>query len=164
MLYPIASPLESKLKYWICTTAADYPPWTAWLPLSTATKKIISTLITLTTTQSCLHFVFSLTKALRHWSSTHCRRSLSSLSHAYHFFTQWHTWWWTSWPFFTFWTTYWYVNSRKNIFWNITVSCGVINEITCCWWCNWRTDSLGPVCLCMFVCAFFSFPIAWSQY
>jgi hypothetical protein len=43
-------------------------------------KKIISILITLTTTQSYLHFTSSLARAPRNRSSTHHRRSLSSFS------------------------------------------------------------------------------------
>jgi hypothetical protein len=39
MLYHIASPLKLKLKYWIRTTATDYPLWTVWLPPSTVIKR-----------------------------------------------------------------------------------------------------------------------------
>jgi hypothetical protein len=50
-------------------------------------KKIISILLTLTTTQSRLYFVSSLARAPRHWSFTH-RHSLSPLFHTYHPFVQ----------------------------------------------------------------------------
>jgi hypothetical protein len=46
-------------------------------------KKIISTLITLLTTQSCLQFTSFLTRAPHHRSITHHRCSLSPLSHAH---------------------------------------------------------------------------------
>jgi hypothetical protein len=36
---PVASPLNPKLKHWICTTAIDYPRWTTRLPSSTAIKR-----------------------------------------------------------------------------------------------------------------------------
>jgi hypothetical protein len=65
MLCPIASPLESKLKHWICTTAIVYPPRSSTLTLHYY-KMIISTLITLPTTQQCLHFIFSLDKLKHH--------------------------------------------------------------------------------------------------
>jgi hypothetical protein len=51
-------------------------------------KKIISTLTTLSTTQSRLHFASSLTKTPHHRSSTHRLRSLSLLSHAHHLSAQ----------------------------------------------------------------------------
>jgi hypothetical protein len=44
-------------------------------------KKIISTLVTLPTTQLCLHFVPSLARVPRHQSSTSHRRSLSPMYH-----------------------------------------------------------------------------------
>jgi hypothetical protein len=47
-------------------------------------KKIIPTLVTLTTTQLCLYFISSIARALRHRSSTHHHRSLSPLSHSHH--------------------------------------------------------------------------------
>jgi hypothetical protein len=46
-------------------------------------KKVISILVTLPATQSCLHFFSYLTRAPRHQSSTYCHRSLLLLSHAY---------------------------------------------------------------------------------
>jgi hypothetical protein len=38
ILRPIISPLESKAKYWICTTTAGDPPWTTRLSSPTAIK------------------------------------------------------------------------------------------------------------------------------
>jgi hypothetical protein len=55
-------------------------------------KNIISTLTTLPTTQPRLHFASSLVRSPCYRSSTHRRRSLSSLYHAYRPFTQRHTW------------------------------------------------------------------------
>jgi hypothetical protein len=46
-------------------------------------KKIILTVTTLPVTQSCLHFAFSLARALSHQSSTCYHSSLSLLSHAH---------------------------------------------------------------------------------
>jgi hypothetical protein len=46
-------------------------------------KKIISTLTTLSTTQTRLHFTSSLARTPRHWSSTHLYRSLSPMSYAH---------------------------------------------------------------------------------
>jgi hypothetical protein len=51
-------------------------------------KKIISTLVTLPTTQPHLHFSSSLARAPRHRSSTRSYRSLSPLSHVHHPSTQ----------------------------------------------------------------------------
>jgi hypothetical protein len=80
--HPIVSPLEPKLKHWICTTAVGYPPQTVWLFLH-CYKNIISTMATLRTTQPCLHFASSLVRAPRHQSSTHHHCSLSPMSHAW---------------------------------------------------------------------------------
>jgi hypothetical protein len=38
-LRPVTSPFELKSKHWIRTPATSYPPWTAWLPPSTAIKR-----------------------------------------------------------------------------------------------------------------------------
>jgi hypothetical protein len=92
-------PLEPKPKHWI-----------------RCYKMIISTLATLPTIQSRLHFASSLAKAPHHQSSTRRRCSFLSLSHTHRHSTQWHSHWWTSWPYFAFWTTYRYVNLHKKIF------------------------------------------------
>jgi hypothetical protein len=64
-------------------------------------KKIISILITLHTTQSCLYFISSLARAPRHRSSTcHCC-SLSPLLHVHHLSAQRHPRCRTSRPSFT---------------------------------------------------------------
>jgi hypothetical protein len=55
-------------------------------------KKIISTLVTLPTTQPHLHLAFSLAKAPCHRSSTHRHCFLSPLSHTHHLSTQRHPW------------------------------------------------------------------------
>jgi hypothetical protein len=47
-------------------------------------RNVISILITLSTTQSCLYFVSSLARAPRHWSSTCRHRSLSTLFQLHH--------------------------------------------------------------------------------
>jgi hypothetical protein len=39
MLYSVVSPLKLKLKHWIHTTTAGYPPWTTQLVPSTAIKR-----------------------------------------------------------------------------------------------------------------------------
>jgi hypothetical protein len=59
-------------------------------------KNVISTLVTLPTTQLHLYFASSLTRALCHRSSTRRCYSLLSSSHVHHPSTQWHSWWWTS--------------------------------------------------------------------
>jgi hypothetical protein len=59
-------------------------------------KKIISALITLSTTQPRLYFAFSLGKTPGHQSSIHHRRSLSPFSHVHHPSAQWHPRWWIS--------------------------------------------------------------------
>jgi hypothetical protein len=41
-LFPVAFPLEAKLKYWIHTTVAGYPPRTARLPIFTAIKNYLN--------------------------------------------------------------------------------------------------------------------------
>jgi hypothetical protein len=64
-------------------------------------KNIISTLVTLSTTQSRLYFTSSLARAPHHRSSIHRHHSLSLLSHVHHSFTQRHPRWWTSWSYFT---------------------------------------------------------------
>jgi hypothetical protein len=87
MLCPVASSLQPKSKYWIHITTTLH-----------CYKKIISTLITLVTTQSHLYFTSSLAKAPYHLSFTHCRRSLSSTSYAHHPSAQWHLWWWINRP------------------------------------------------------------------
>jgi hypothetical protein len=53
-------------------------------------KNAISTLDTLSITQSCLHFASSLARAPHHWSSTRRCRSLLPSSHANHPSTQRH--------------------------------------------------------------------------
>jgi hypothetical protein len=55
-------------------------------------KKIISTLATVPTTQSCLYFASSQARAPWHRSSTRRHRSLSSLSHAHRPSAQRHPW------------------------------------------------------------------------
>jgi hypothetical protein len=55
-------------------------------------KKVISTVSTLSTTQPCLYFVSSLTRAPCHWSSTYHHHSLSLPSHVHHPSTQRHPW------------------------------------------------------------------------
>jgi hypothetical protein len=99
-LCPITSPLELKLKHWVRTTIAGYPPRTTRIPPSTAIKKIISTLIILPITQSRLYFTFSLDRAPHHRSSTRHHCSLSPLSYAYCPSAQRHLWWWTNRPSF----------------------------------------------------------------
>jgi hypothetical protein len=65
-------------------------------------KKIISTLVTLPTTQPCLHFASSLASASCHRSSIcHCR-FLSPLSHGYCPSAQWHSRWQICRPSFAF--------------------------------------------------------------
>jgi hypothetical protein len=70
-------------------------------------KKVIPTLATPLTTQSCLYFASSLTRAPCHRSSSPYHRSLSLPAHAHRPSTQWHTWWWTSRPSFTSRTPRW---------------------------------------------------------
>jgi hypothetical protein len=125
-LYTVASPLKPKLKQWIRTTVIGYPPWTAWLPPSTALKRS-SKPWSLHTTQPCLYFASSLAKALCHQSSTHLRRSLLPQSHTHCPSAQWHLWWQTSRPYFASRIAYRHMNSRKKIFWNAAAWCGVIN-------------------------------------
>jgi hypothetical protein len=115
-LHPVTSPLEPKLKHWIRTTSAGHPPRTAQLPPSTAIKISSQPLITLLTTQLCLHFASSLARAPRHQSSTRRCYSLSLLSHTHCPSAQWHPRWWTSQPSFTSWIAYRHVNSRKKYF------------------------------------------------
>jgi hypothetical protein len=79
-------------------------------------KKIISTLVTLPTTQPRLHFTSSLTRAPCHWSSTCRRHSLPPLSHAHHFSVQWHPRWRTNWSYSTSRRAYRYINSHKKYF------------------------------------------------
>jgi hypothetical protein len=74
-------------------------------------KKIISTVVTLPTTQSHLHFASSLARASHHQNSTQHRLSLSPLSHTHHPSTQLIPHWWTSRPSFASQTTYRHVNS-----------------------------------------------------
>jgi hypothetical protein len=114
-LHPIASPLELKPKHWICTITIGHPLYTARLPPSTTIKRLSQP------------WPLSIARAPRHRSSTRCRHSLSSLSHAHHPSTQWHSWWGTRWSSFALWTTYPYVNLRKNIFWHPAISREVIN-------------------------------------
>jgi hypothetical protein len=71
-------------------------------------KKIISTLVTLLTTQPRLYFISSLGRALR------C--SFSPMSHIHCTSAQWHSRWRTSGHSFTSQITYEYVNSCKKIF------------------------------------------------
>jgi hypothetical protein len=106
--------------------------WPSSLDCKTPTlhwcKKVISTLVTLPTTQPHLYFTFSLARATRHQSSTYHRRSLSLSSHTHSPSAQWHLWWRASRPSFASRTTYCHVNSRKyNIFWNSVALHRVIN-------------------------------------
>jgi hypothetical protein len=79
----IASPLEQKLKHWICTTAACYPLHTIRLSPSITIKKIISTLTTFPTIQPHLHFTSFLARAPRHQSSTPPQSfSFTTISHS----------------------------------------------------------------------------------
>jgi hypothetical protein len=52
-------------------------------PILHCYKKFISNLFTLPTTQSRLHFTYSLARAPRHQSSTRCHRFFSLLFHAH---------------------------------------------------------------------------------
>jgi hypothetical protein len=76
-------------------------------------KKVISTFVTLTTTQSHLYFASSLARAPGHQISTHRHRSFSPSSHTHRPSTQWHPQQWTSQPSFISETAYQHVNSRK---------------------------------------------------
>jgi hypothetical protein len=76
-------------------------------------KKIISTLVTLPTTQPRRHFASSLARAPRHRSSTRRHRSLSPLSHTYRPSAQQHPRWRNSRSSFSSWITYRYVNLNK---------------------------------------------------
>jgi hypothetical protein len=76
MLHPVASPLEPYHRRW--PPSSDCP-----IPTLYRYKKVISTLVTLSTTQPYLNFSSSLSRAPRHWSSTCRRRSLSPSSHTY---------------------------------------------------------------------------------
>jgi hypothetical protein len=78
-------------------------------------KKIISILLTLIITQSCLYFISSLARALRNQSSTH-RRFLLPLFHTHRPSTHLNSHWQTSRHSFTSRTTYWYENLYKKIF------------------------------------------------
>jgi hypothetical protein len=126
-LCPIASPLRSKMEalnphHRRTLPFPDRPTLTLY-----CYKKTISTLVTLSTTQQCLHFVSSLARAPHHRSSTHHRHFLSSLSRAHHPSAQWHPQWRSSRPYFASRTVYRYVNSCKKIFWNAATSREVIN-------------------------------------
>jgi hypothetical protein len=70
--------------------------WPPSLDSSTPTlhyyKKVISTLVTLPTTQSRLHFASTLARAPHHRSSTHRHRSFSPSSHMHHPSAQRHSW------------------------------------------------------------------------
>jgi hypothetical protein len=55
-------------------------------------KNVISNLITLFTTQSCLYFVFSLARAPLHRSSTRCHHPHLPSSHTHHLSAQQHPW------------------------------------------------------------------------
>jgi hypothetical protein len=79
-------------------------------------KKVISTLVTLPTTQPHLHFASSLTGPPPHQSSTYRRCSLSPTPHTHRPSTQRYPQWQTSRPSFTSQIAYRHVNSRKNIF------------------------------------------------
>jgi hypothetical protein len=79
-------------------------------------KRVITTLTSLLTTQTRLHFASLLARAIHHQSSTRRCRSLSPPSCTHRPSTQWHQWRWTSWPSFASRTAYWHVNSRKKIF------------------------------------------------
>jgi hypothetical protein len=74
-------------------------------------KNVISTLVTLPTTQARLHFASSLARASHHWSSTRHRHSLLLSSHAHRLSAQRHPRWRTSRIFFTSLTAYW-LNKR----------------------------------------------------
>jgi hypothetical protein len=74
-------------------------------------KNVISTLVTLSTTQARLHFASSLARASHHWSSTRHRHSLLLSSHAHRLSAQRHPRWRTSRIFFTSLTAYW-LNKR----------------------------------------------------
>jgi hypothetical protein len=91
-LCPAALSLESKLKHWIrgLPSSDRLTPTIHWY------KKIISILVTLSTTQPCFYFTSSIVRAPRHRSSTRRHHSLSLLSYTYHPFAQRHTRWWTS--------------------------------------------------------------------
>jgi hypothetical protein len=65
-------------------------------------KKVISTLITLPITQSCLYSASSLARAPHHRSYTHCHRFLSPSSHTHRPSAQRYSWCQTSWPSFIF--------------------------------------------------------------
>jgi hypothetical protein len=108
-------PFWVETKHWIRSTDASHSPRTARLPPSTAIKR------------SSQSWSLSLARAPYHLSSTHCRRSLSPLSHVHRPSAQRHLRWRTSWPSIAFRTTYRHVNSCKNIFWNPGASRGVIN-------------------------------------
>jgi hypothetical protein len=117
MLYPVASPLEPKPKYWIHTTTVGHPPWTAIFSPFTAIKGYLNLDHSLHHTRPCLHFPSSLARAPHHWSFTHRRHSLSLSSHVHRSSTQRHLLWWSSdQPSFTSWTTYRHVNSHKRYF------------------------------------------------
>jgi hypothetical protein len=91
-------------------------------------KKVISTLVTLSTAQPRLYFASSLARAPRHRISTYRRHSLSSSSHVYRSSTQRHPRRWISRASFTSRATYWYVNTHKyKISWNSAISREIIN-------------------------------------
>jgi hypothetical protein len=79
-------------------------------------KKIISTLVTLPTTESCLHFGSSLGRTPCYRSYTHHHCSLSLTSHIHHPSAQRHPRWQTSRLAFTSWSVYRCVNSQKKYF------------------------------------------------
>jgi hypothetical protein len=84
MFHPVASPLEPKLKYWICTTVTGYPPRTAQLSpvLQKDHLKLDNSLYHSTMSLFCL-LRSSLVRAPCHRSFTRRRCSFSPLSHAY---------------------------------------------------------------------------------
>jgi hypothetical protein len=135
-LRSITSPLEPKPRHCIHTTAACHPPRTVKTPTLYCYKKIISTLVTLHTTQPHLQFASSLGRASLHRSSTRCRCSLSLSSHVHRPSAQWHSRWWTSWLSFSSRTVYRHVNSHKNIFLNpaasrgLSTSCFYLSDLT----------------------------------
>jgi hypothetical protein len=116
MLYPVAFPLESKLKNWIHTTTAGHSPRIVRLSPSTSIKGHLNL------DHSSHHSIVSpfclLTSPGTMPSELHPPLSFpfTALSHAHHSSAQWHSWWQTSWPLFTSRTSYRHVNLRKKYF------------------------------------------------
>jgi hypothetical protein len=114
-LRPVASPTRSEIEVLNLHHHRWPPSLNSPTPTHHCYKKIISILINFPTTQPRLYFASSLTKAPRHQSSTHHKRSLSPSFYVHRPSTQWNIRWWTSRPFFTYRIGYHHVNSRKNI-------------------------------------------------